>query len=343
VRWGLIAICALLLAWAGAALWLLRPDDDAGGGNPRRSKPVIVISAGNPSPVLVLDVVHHLRGLGLHVKIGSRVPLPQEAFNRRRGQYELFRFNRAIGRLDPYWAPKKQLVLVITDADLFHFKEPDSRFSFTGRHLDGIAVVPTARIDETFYGRPKSRTLLRHRALKLVDLNVGVLVYGLPRSRDPRSVMYHDIDSLDDIDRMRHGFDRQESAAQARWRRAADKLCGLRRGEVLASIVGFRRSNRPTRDRVLELGGKTVAIRLSALAELRSLPPPSQDTATVREFLAALERAVDFDRALMRRLRRSWDTAKLHAGLARSITLGAHARSYALDLGADSCADLLAS
>ena len=60
-------------------------------------------------------------------------------------------------------------------------------------------------------GRPSTLTpdeeLLRSRLRKMVIKNIGMMYYGLPVSRDPRSVLYGNVLGLDDLDYMSEFFE----------------------------------------------------------------------------------------------------------------------------------------
>jgi hypothetical protein len=64
------------------------------------------------------------------------------------------------------------------------------------------AIVSTFRMEETAYSKPGDRELTFQRVRKLMNKYIALSYYNLPPSRDPRSVTYDGIGSLDDLDAM---------------------------------------------------------------------------------------------------------------------------------------------
>ena len=85
---------------------------------------------------------------------------------------------------------------------------PPGSFTFSLRSRDQrMAVVSYARMDPANLGDPPDDQLLMTRLRKMIAKNVGIIVYGLPPSRNPRSVLYGNILGVDDLDRMTEEFD----------------------------------------------------------------------------------------------------------------------------------------
>jgi predicted Zn-dependent protease len=103
-----------------------------------------------------------------------------------------------------------QVVIGVMAADMY-IADKSWRFALSARRrragTRGMAVISTARMQEEFYRLPPDQALLSRRLGKMLTKNVGVLFYGMPLSDDPASVMYGNVLSLDDLDRMRDGFD----------------------------------------------------------------------------------------------------------------------------------------
>jgi archaemetzincin len=77
-------------------------------------------------------------------------------------------------------------------------------FSLRGGRTRGsrVAVVSVARMRPEFYGLPPDDRLMAQRLSKMVTKSVGALYFNRPLSDDPKSVMYRDVVSLDDLDEM---------------------------------------------------------------------------------------------------------------------------------------------
>lgn len=68
-----------------------------------------------------------------------------------------------------------------------------------------VAVISTTRLEPAFNGGgggKRNKPLLVQRLRKITAKQIGRMVYGLPNSQDPDSVMYGGINSVRDIDNM---------------------------------------------------------------------------------------------------------------------------------------------
>ena len=82
------------------------------------------------------------------------------------------------------------------------------RYAFSLRsNENSVAVVSYARMDPAYLGNTPDEELLRSRLRKMVIKNIGIMYYGLPVSRDPRSVLYGNVLGLDDLDCMSEFFE----------------------------------------------------------------------------------------------------------------------------------------
>lgn len=61
-------------------------------------------------------------------------------------------------------------------------------------------------MDPRFFGQSEDNSLLLTRLKKMTSKNLGTIYYNLPQSKDPQSVLYSPVLSLDDLDRMGEGF-----------------------------------------------------------------------------------------------------------------------------------------
>ena len=109
----------------------------------------------------------------------------------------------------PQPSPGRVIVGVVAE-DLYS-AERSWTFAFSirkrRRGAPGVAVMSTARMREEFYGHQPNEALLAERFEKILAKNVGVLFLGMPLNDNPKSVMYRNVLSLDDLDRMTDGLD----------------------------------------------------------------------------------------------------------------------------------------
>jgi hypothetical protein len=101
------------------------------------------------------------------------------------------------------------VIIGLISADLYIRKRPDWRwaFGFRGQGASDnrrLAVVSTARM-----AWPRGRAgddITSVRLRKMVTRYIGLMYFGLPLSKDPRSVLYDDVGGVDDLDRMGEDF-----------------------------------------------------------------------------------------------------------------------------------------
>jgi len=68
------------------------------------------------------------------------------------------------------------------------------------------AVVSTARLSLTVVGQTSDRELLATRLRKIVTKDLGILYFGLPKSENPKSVLYNQIMGLEELDAVGEDF-----------------------------------------------------------------------------------------------------------------------------------------
>jgi archaemetzincin len=111
------------------------------------------------------------------------LPLPEAAYDRKRGQYQSVEIMKMLAQHAP---PDATRLLGVTDVDL---AIPMLTFLFGQAHLDGpIAVVSLCRLRQEFYGLPANESLLRERTVKEVLHELGH-TFGLAHCSEPKCTM----------------------------------------------------------------------------------------------------------------------------------------------------------
>ena len=96
-------------------------------------------------------------------------------------------------------------VIGVTGEDMYLQSNPRWRFAFSYRLRPCVAIVSYARM--SIRGeRPLDTVAARLR--KMIAKNIGVLVYGLPPSKDPRNLMFDEILGIEDLDFIEDNFER---------------------------------------------------------------------------------------------------------------------------------------
>src|SRR5262249_12969171 len=80
------------------------------------------------------------------------------------------------------------------------------RYGFSYRSGNSV-VISTAHMRPFLAGLRGKQDVIQTRARKILTSNIGALVYRLPPSRDPSSVLFNRINGVDDIDVMGESFE----------------------------------------------------------------------------------------------------------------------------------------
>ena len=97
------------------------------------------------------------------------------------------------------------IVIGVTDEDLFIRRE-EWQYAFSYRMLGRFAVVSSARMNPANLGGAANDLLTETRMRKMLLKNIGLLYYRLPTNHDPKSVLYEDVASVEDLDKMGEDF-----------------------------------------------------------------------------------------------------------------------------------------
>ncbi|MBA3433934.1 MAG: hypothetical protein H0U08_07555 [Actinobacteria bacterium] len=230
----------------------------------------------------------------------------------------------------------RAVLIGLTIEDMYNRDRPDWRFSFSIRHPSGLAVVSRARMDPHRLGLFPDSALRTRRLQKMVMKNVGILSLGLRQSRNPRSAVFDLILGTDDLDYMTEHFrPPAPSSAKRAWLAGSTRVCkqGIAQGKALIA-----RTPLVTREDLLALVDKSIALEELHRAQLAALPAPAEERSALRAMLARFKRVNDADRAALATLSARWNetTAKrwIQDGFRYSLAL----KSDALELGSRSCA-----
>ncbi|MDI6718731.1 MAG: archaemetzincin family Zn-dependent metalloprotease [Methanomicrobiales archaeon] len=153
---------------------------------------IVPIGSVDPSVLRMLQAELGRR-FGQEVTIGTPVPLPDGAFDPRRGQYAAGILLNAAAERSP--AADLDRTLAVADVDLY---VPDLNFVF-GLAARRTALFSLHRLRQSFYGRAEDRDLFHRRALTEAVHELGH-TYGLPHSPDLHCVMYFS-NTIADTDR----------------------------------------------------------------------------------------------------------------------------------------------
>ena len=148
-------------------------------------------------------------GLGLDVVVTDRMDPQPAAYDSRRRQFVAEGLVGQLTTLRQLPAMKSATLIGITDLDMYMAGYPRWQFVFSYRGTSpAAAVVSYARMDPRNFGQRDNEDLLQSRLRKMVAKDIGMLVYGLRATRDPRSLLYNGILGLEELDFVEEDFSR---------------------------------------------------------------------------------------------------------------------------------------
>ena len=143
---------------------------------------------------------------GIEVIVTQPVPFALTTVDKRRQQViaeEAISLMRA--RYPDIASNPNAIVIGLTDEDLFIRRE-DDQYAFCYRMLGRFAVVSSARMDPVNFGGSANDLVTEARMRKMLLKNIGILYYRLPVNHDPKSLLYQDVDDVEDLDKMGDDF-----------------------------------------------------------------------------------------------------------------------------------------
>jgi len=97
------------------------------------------------------------------------------------------------------------VVIGLTDEDMY-IRNKNWQWAFGYWTQRRFAVISSARMNPANLGGAANDVLTEARLRKMVLKNIGVLFYLYPSNYDPKSVLYDDINGVEDIDKMGEDF-----------------------------------------------------------------------------------------------------------------------------------------
>src|SRR5215217_2814569 len=143
---------------------------------------------------------------GIEVIVTQPVPFALTTVDKRRQQViaeEAINLMRA--RYPELASDPNATVIGLTNEDLF-IRGEDDESAFCYRMLARFAVVSSARLDPANLGGSANDLVTESRMRKMLLKNIGILYYHMPVNHDPKSVLFEDVDEVEDLDKMGEEF-----------------------------------------------------------------------------------------------------------------------------------------
>jgi predicted Zn-dependent protease len=206
-----ICLGALILGWFAYAHFSTQPAVAASSGplTPKieNSRIYFVPLGGFPTEQITPLVDYYHRKYSLEIQVLPDVTIDSSSMDSQRQQLVAERLLDGMRLALPTQADDPHAILIgFTSQDIY----PASmgwQFAFGWRQGNvRAAVVSTSRMTLHYPGEPVDLDLSDTRLRKVVSKDVGLLYYGLPQSRDPKSVLYNQIMGIEELDGVGEDF-----------------------------------------------------------------------------------------------------------------------------------------
>jgi len=170
--------------------------------------PVYLVHLGEP---MVIDLEplreHYQQTLGLKVTILAPLPLDPGDFDSERSQFVAERVIASMReRLSEVAQDRTASVIGVLEQDMY-IARSNWRYAFNLRADGRFAVVSSAQMMSSSGTGETDTALLTSRVRKMLTKNIGLLVYQLPLSDDPTSVLYGNVGGVEELDVMQDRFE----------------------------------------------------------------------------------------------------------------------------------------
>jgi predicted Zn-dependent protease len=190
----------MLLLWLGllfAAATKPAPPAPAPGQGPN----LCFIPIGAPRAYVATLQDYYGELLDLKVEILPQWTPHPDAWDARRNQWIAETLSDQVAVAGDRCVRGGALVVGILNEDMY-LRSVNWTYAFSWRHRPLVALVSYARMDPRFYHEPFDARRLETRLRRMITKDIGVLMFHLPLSRNPRSPLYGEIDEVGDLDRM---------------------------------------------------------------------------------------------------------------------------------------------
>lgn len=176
-------------------------------GREKGKEKLYFIPLGNFSGAPITRLVSYYKHkLGIAAVSMPAVSLALPVVDKRRSQLIAEEVIELMKRKNPQLAEDPNVILIgLTDEDMY-IRQKNWQYAFSYRTQRRFAVVSNARMNPVNLGDVPNQDLLDIRMRKMVTKNIGLLYYLLPANHNPKSVLYSDVLSVEDLDRMGEEF-----------------------------------------------------------------------------------------------------------------------------------------
>lgn len=158
------------------------------------------------SPAAAELATYYKRKFGIGIACFPAIPLDASTFDGHRHQLIAEDVIELIKRTYPNLAEDSDAVVIgLTQSDMY-IRKKSWQYAFSYSVDSRFAVVSNARMNPANFGQPASAELLNTRFRKMVMKNIGILYYQMLTNSNPKSVLYKNIDGVEELDGMDEDF-----------------------------------------------------------------------------------------------------------------------------------------
>lgn len=171
------------------------------------SKVFFVPIGSFPDDQLDALVRFYHQSYNLDIAVLKNLSLDESAHDSSRQQYVAEKLCDSLRSSFPEFSDNPSQILIgFTTEDIYPLTN-NWRFAFGWRKTGtGTAVVSTARMSLPYRGEGLSFNVPETRLRKMVTKDIGILYYGLPQNRNPKSVLYNQILGIEELDAVSEEF-----------------------------------------------------------------------------------------------------------------------------------------
>jgi predicted Zn-dependent protease len=194
---GLVVLALAVAGLLGFAWYSREQHRPARRALPPAIHPAVLIVPIGPFPLDRLQDLPHdyAAAYELSMTVADPIVLPATAFDARRHQYVAQDLIAAMSAVHPFVGDQGPIVIGVTTADLY-IRDVNWDWAFALRQEGRSAVISVARM-------PNTKQVNRWKLFAtMMTREVGFLSFGLPPSDNPYDVLYREILSVSDLERL---------------------------------------------------------------------------------------------------------------------------------------------
>lgn len=206
-RWIVSTAALITVLFVSTGCVRLKEDIPLSKDNLKGSGKLYLVPLGDFPADEVNDLASFYRNkYGIQIETRPSVPLPPAAIDPERKQLIAEKAIEIMKQANPELTNDSQALMIgISNEDMYIAKY-SWQFAFSYYTERKYAVVSCGRMVLPDSNGKVTEELFLRRLRKMITRNVGILYYRLPKSDNPRSVLYSELEGIDDLDYLEEEF-----------------------------------------------------------------------------------------------------------------------------------------